>query len=133
MRPAKRELTPEELEAFLSENTRWIALTTLDADGYPHTVPMGFFRHDGDFYLGCRHPTRKTRNLERNPKVSLLLENGRGKPELIGVLTQGTAELITDPEGLLAVKRLRDPSVTEAPTGIAYIRVRPERTVSWRR
>lgn len=129
----KRSLTPEELNAFLDEGTRWVALTTVDADGYPHTVPMGFFRHEGAVYMGCRHPTRKTRNLERNPKVSLLVENGRGQPELIGVLMQGQAELITDPAGLLAIKRLRDPSVSEAPTGIAYIRVRPERTISWKR
>jgi len=128
---AKRELAPEELEAFLADTGRWIALTTLGPDGYPHTVPMGFFRHQGDFYMGSKHPTRKTRNIEKNPKVSLLLENGRGKPELIGVMLQGEAEVITDPERLLEVKRMRDPSATEAPSGIAYIRVRPLRTVSW--
>lgn len=127
----KRELTPEELEAFLAETTRWIALSTLDPDGYPHTVPMGYFRYEGDFYMGSKHPTRKTRNIERNPRVSLLLENGRGKPELIGVLMQGQAEVIVDPARLLALKRTRDPAVTEVAEGIAYIRVRPERIVTW--
>ena len=135
---SKRELTAAELEEFLESRDRWIVLSTVGPDGYPHSVPMGFFRWEGDIYMGCRAPTRKTRNIEREPRVSLLLENGRGASDLIGVLITGRAELIAEPAALLefkqALARHRGESEpTQVASGIAYIRVRPERTVSWLR
>jgi nitroimidazol reductase NimA-like FMN-containing flavoprotein (pyridoxamine 5'-phosphate oxidase superfamily) len=42
--PARR--TPEEQAAFLQEGHK-AALATLDKDGFPHVVAMGFLAKDG--------------------------------------------------------------------------------------
>ena len=39
-------------------------------------VPLGYFRLGNDILMGVRGNTLKLRNIEENPKVSLLLESG---------------------------------------------------------
>jgi nitroimidazol reductase NimA-like FMN-containing flavoprotein (pyridoxamine 5'-phosphate oxidase superfamily) len=39
-------------------------------NGYPHSVPIGYFRLGDDIYLGCRDSTQKVKNIARNPRVS---------------------------------------------------------------
>ena len=133
-----RHLTEDEIFQFLGQKKHWIILTSLDEDGFPHSVPMGYFVLDGDICMGCKPATRKVRNIERNPKVSLLLESGRGTHELIGVLIQGYATVVRDRQELLTIKqsaarqRGEDPPASIA-EGFVYLRVRPHRTISWDR
>ena len=49
---------------------------------YPHTVPLGYFRDGDDIYLPARGQRRV--NVQRNPKVSLLVEAGGQIAELRG-------------------------------------------------
>ena len=72
-----RNLTIQESHEFLDSRPGWIALTTIGPDGYPHTVPLGCFRLGQDIVMGVRGNTRKLRNIQDNPKVSLLLESGK--------------------------------------------------------
>ena len=37
----------EAFNDFLDSKPGWIVLTTIAPDGYPHSVPLGYFR-DGD-------------------------------------------------------------------------------------
>lgn len=135
--PAK--MTLPEIHAFLDEKPGWITLTTIGADGYPHSIPIGYFRLGDDVYLGCRAGTQKLKNIERNPKVSLSLEAGRSMGDIKGVLIQGDATVFTDPENLLRLAReaarLRGVPGGELPTearpGAAYIQVRPGKIISW--
>ena len=135
--PAK--LSTAEVHAFLDEKPGWITLTTIGADGYPHSVPIGYFRLGEDVYLGCRAGTQKLKNIERNPKVSLSLEAGRSMGDIKGVLIQGDAVVYNDPENLLRLAReaarLRGVPDAELPTearsGAAYIRVTPRKVISW--
>jgi pimeloyl-ACP methyl ester carboxylesterase len=69
-----RNLTIQESHEFLDSKPGWIALTTIGPDGYPHTVPLGYFRLGEDIVMGVRGNTRKLKNIQDNPKVSLLLE-----------------------------------------------------------
>ena len=34
----------EEAHAYLDSRPGWMMLTTVGQDGYPHTVPVGYFR-----------------------------------------------------------------------------------------
>lgn len=114
-------------------------MTTIGADGYPHSVPIGYFRLGEDVYLGCRAGTQKLKNIERNQKVSLSLEAGRSMGDIKGVLIQGDAVVYTDPENLLRLAReaarlrgVPDADLpTEARPGAAYIRVTPRKIISW--
>ena len=83
------ELTTEEAHAFLDSRPGWIILTTFDRNGYPHTVPIGYFRVGDEVFIGCRDATQKIRNIERNPKVSLLVESGSTMADLKGLMLQG--------------------------------------------
>jgi len=132
-------MTDQEVKAFLDAKPGWIVLSTLGPNGYPHSVPIGYFRLGDDIYLGCRAGTQKIKNIERNPKVSLMLESGTTRQDIKGVMIQGHASVHTDPETTLrlsrAAARLRgvaEDALPQAPRpGVAYIKVEPRRIISW--
>lgn len=132
-------MTHDEVHAFLDARPGWITLTTLGRDGYPHSVPIGYFRIGDEVYLGCRAGTQKIKNIERDARVSLSLEAGRSMGDIKGVLIQGDARVYTDPADLLRLARegARQRGVPEAelpteprPTA-AYIGVSPRKIISW--
>lgn len=133
------KMTQDEMHAFLDSRPGWIALTTISKSGYPHTVPIGYFRIGDEVYIGCRAGTQKLKNIERNPRVSLMLESGSTMQDIKGVCIQGEAEVILDPERQLpllreSMKRRGVPEEqlpTEARPGAAYIRVLPRKVISW--
>ncbi len=67
-----------------TERNIWLA--TNRPDGRPHLVPVWFVWHDGRFYIGMQANSVKARNLARNPKASLALEDG-----VRVVICEGTA------------------------------------------
>ncbi len=131
--------TTEEAHAFLDSRpgTGWAVLSTNGRDGYPHTVPLGYFRRGEDVFLGARG--QRVANVRRDPRVSVLVEDGVEIAELRGVLIRGDAEVIDDPAEVLELSRegMRQRGTPEAdlPTevraGSAYIRVRPRTLTSW--
>ena len=134
-----RELTRTEANEFLDARSSWITLSTIGPDGFPHTVPLGYFRLGDEILMGVRSQTRKLRNIQANPKVSLLLESGRSGKDIKGLMIQGMATIHTDPKETLhyaqeAAKRRGVPE-SELPTAprpdAAYIRVVPQRFRSW--
>ena len=132
-------LTKEEAYEFLDSRPGWIILTTVSRDGFPHSVPIGYFRLGDEIYVGGRAGTQRTKNVERNSHVSLLIESGHTMQEIKGLMIQGNADVITEPQELLPLTReaarQRGTPEEELPTesrpGIAYIRVRPHRFISW--
>jgi nitroimidazol reductase NimA-like FMN-containing flavoprotein (pyridoxamine 5'-phosphate oxidase superfamily) len=132
-------MTDQEVKAFLDTKPGWIVLSTIGRQGYPHSVPLGYFRLGDDIYIGCRAGTQKVKNIERNPKVSLVLESGSTRQDIKGVLIQGHATVHTAPETLLrlsrAAARLRgvaeDALPHEPRPGVVYIQVEPRRIISW--
>jgi general stress protein 26 len=129
----------DEVHEFLDGQPGWMMLSTIGKDGYPHTVPVGFFRIGDDIYTGGRAGTQRVVNIERDGRVSALFEAGGSMEDIKGVLLQGDAELLVDPEQVLALMqeaaRKRGAAETElpmeAPPGLAYIRIRRRRTISW--
>ena len=134
-----RKLTDDEITALLDSRPGWAILTTIDEDGFPHTVPLGYFRLDSDVVMGVRDGTRKVANLERNPRVSVMLEDGSTMADIRGVMFQGHARIVRDPAETLELARhgARSRGVPESewPTaprpGATYIYVTPVRTRSW--
>jgi hypothetical protein len=132
-------MTREEAHAFLDSKPGWIALTTLSRDGYPHTVPIGYFRLGDEVYIGCRAGTQKLKNIERNGRVGLMLESGSTMKDIRGLMIQGEGSVITEPAEVLRLgreaARARGVPDHELPTepspSAAYIRVVPKKYVSW--
>lgn len=114
-------------------------LSTIDGDGFPHSVPLGYFRLGRDIVMGVRDRTRKVANVEADPRVSVMLEDGSTMADIRGVLLQGHARIVRAPDDRLQLARegarARGVPETEWPTeptpGAVYIRMTPIRTVSW--
>jgi PPOX class probable F420-dependent enzyme len=88
--PQKPPFTPEELAAFL-EDAPLARLATHNPDGTIHLVAVYFRYAGGEFLLGTQAMTRKVRNIERDPRVTLLIDNQ--SPPWQGVMVYGTAAL----------------------------------------
>lgn len=137
-RRPNQKLDAAAARAFLARKPGWAVLTTVGADGYPHTVALGYFLDGDDIVLGTVAGTQKLRNILRNPKVSVLVECSEGSV-LTGVLVQGNAEVITDDAARLALSReaarqrgVPEAQLPDAPRpGSAYVRVRSRRTITW--
>jgi nitroimidazol reductase NimA-like FMN-containing flavoprotein (pyridoxamine 5'-phosphate oxidase superfamily) len=106
--PANRRrqirMSPDEQAQFLRDNPK-CALATIDKDGFPHVVAMGFYVEDGAFYMTSYAKAQKVLNIRRNPMVGLMIETGGSYAELRGVMVRGHCEII---EELDAVRRVMD-------------------------
>lgn len=132
-------LSEDAFDAFLDSKPGWITLSTIGADGFPHSVPLGYFRHQGSIFCGVRDDTTKVRNIEANPKVSLMVESGSTMADIKGVMVQGEATVHRASDKVLSLMRiaasLRGVEEAELPTepreGAVYIEVRPVKRISW--
>ena len=133
------KLNKDEANAYLDSKPGWIALTTIDSKGYPHTLPIGYFRLGDDVYIGCRAGSQKLKNIDRNPRVSVMIESGSSMQDIKGLLIQGEATYTTEPAELVRLSReaMKQRGVPEAqlpsapPPGAAYICVQPKKYISW--
>ena len=91
------KLTPEEQLELLDEE-RIVVCTTNGPRGWPHSMPLWYTVRDGDIWAWTFAKSQKVRNLERDPRCTLLVEAGVEYGELRGIQIEAEAELIRDPE-----------------------------------
>ena len=135
----RRAMTETELEQFIDSKPGWITLSTIGVDGFPHSVPLGYFRDGATIYLGCKDQTQKVRNIERNPKVSLCLESGSTMSDIKGALLRGTATIVRESKDRLSLHQLaarqrgaaEDDLPQSVSEGAVYIKVTNYTVTSW--
>ncbi|WLW54908.1 pyridoxamine 5'-phosphate oxidase family protein [Streptomyces sp. YU58] len=66
---------PPLLDRLAEEWNAW--LCTVRPDGAPHVTPVWFVFRDDTWWIGTDGNSVKVRNIERFPRVSLTLEDGR--------------------------------------------------------
>jgi nitroimidazol reductase NimA-like FMN-containing flavoprotein (pyridoxamine 5'-phosphate oxidase superfamily) len=88
--PQKPPFTQDELTAFLNE-APIARLSSMNANGTIHIAPVYFKYDHGGIIMGTQDGTHKVRNIKRNPKVTLLIDNQT--PPWKGVLIYGEAVL----------------------------------------
>jgi PPOX class probable F420-dependent enzyme len=96
--PSRRDqikLTDEE-QRELIENERIVVVSTLGSRGWPHVMPLWYVPRDGDIWVWTYAKSQKVRNLERDPRATLLIDTGVEYGELRGVQIEAEAELIRD-------------------------------------
>ena len=97
--PSRRELiamTPDEMDTYLRSQRR-IILVSNGADGFPHPVPMNFGLDDeGRVIMTSFAKAQKVKNLERDPRATLLVESGQAYTELKSVILSCETEIIHD-------------------------------------
>ena len=94
-------LDAREREEFLAQG-KTIYLASNGEDGYPHLIAMWYaFEPDGAIAMTTFRKSQKVRNLERDPRCSLLLEEGATYDRLKGVFLRGRCEIVDDEERTL--------------------------------
>jgi PPOX class probable F420-dependent enzyme len=94
-------LSPEEQRSYL-DASHTIILGTNGPKGHPQLTAM-WYVNDGveTIWMTTFAKSQKTKNLERDPRVTLLVESGRTYPELKGVMITAKVEIIRDVERVL--------------------------------
>ncbi|MBM3141007.1 MAG: TIGR03618 family F420-dependent PPOX class oxidoreductase [Chloroflexi bacterium] len=100
------ELTAEE-QRELIDSARVMQVASIGSDGRPHLVPMWFvYDDDGRLVFTTYGSSQKVRNLERDPRMTVLLEAGTAYTELRGLSIDATAEIVRDPHRTARVLQL---------------------------
>ena len=89
-----RRMSDEEVLRFLSEPARPAVLSTTRADGRPHSAPIWYVLDGEDLLFNTGTDTVKGRNLRRDPRASLCVQDDA--PPYSFVVVEGTAVLIDD-------------------------------------
>ena len=144
--PNRRDLirmNDTELWAFI-EAQKSVQVATINRDGTPHLVPLWFAIDDGAVILETFSKSQKVKNLERDPRITILFEDGDVYKDLRGVSISATAELVREVERVhdlhMKVLLRNTPEIPEhvldkatremAPKKTAIV-IRPDRVVSW--
>ena len=146
--PSRRDqikLTDEE-QRDLIESERIVVVSSLGPRGWPHVMPLWYVPRDGDVWIWTYAKSQKVKNLERDPRATLLIETGSAYTELRGVQIEAEAELIRDldrivdyakemtirySEGIESVEADAAAGLrAQAPKRVA-IHFHPERVASW--
>ena len=94
-------LTPDEQRRFLDASHTMI-LGTNGPKGHPQLTAMWYVNDpDGTIWMTTFAKSQKTKNLERDPRVTLLIESGRTYSELRGLMVTATVSIIRDIERVL--------------------------------
>jgi PPOX class probable F420-dependent enzyme len=94
------ELSEEELRELL-EAERIAIVSSIGPRGWPHSMPMWFVPRQGEVWIWTYAKSQKVRNLERDPRATVLVETGHDYGELRGAMIEAEAEIHRDPETVL--------------------------------
>ena len=133
-------MTDEEVRAFLTDQMT-VNCATAGRNGRPHLVSLWYVSVGDELHGWTYARSQKARNLERDPRATLLVEDGVQYHELRGVMMECDVEFVRDDELIdLAVSlfaryagtgpEVRQMIDRQAPKRVG-LRFRPTRIVSW--
>ena len=133
-------LTPEEQAAFL-QTTRKASLATIDQDGFPHVVAMGFVAKDGAIYMTSYAKAQKVLNIRRNPQVGVMIETGNHYAEYRGVMIRGRCAILEETSEVAAIMQMsmakegegstpQGDALSRAPKRVG-LKITPEKIATW--
>jgi PPOX class probable F420-dependent enzyme len=130
----------------LVETERIVVVSSLGPRGWPHSMPLWYVPRAGEIWIYTYAKSQKVRNLERDPRATLLIETGHEYVELRGVEVEAEAEIHRDLDTVfelareLAVRYSDDISSVEGDAAEALkaqarkrvaVRFAPTRTATW--
>lgn len=86
-----------ETARYLEAMTR-AQVATLNSDGSVHLVPMSYLLWDGEIGLWTDPGSRKVTNLRRDPRITVLIEDGEQFMQFRGLQVRGRAEIVDEPD-----------------------------------
>lgn len=139
-------MTSEEVASFLNQGWN-LQVATVGNDGWPHLTTLWYVMRDGLITFRSFRRSQRIVNLGRDPKITVLVEEGRSYDDLRGVMVRGRAELLDDRGTILDVYGMvaskyqfggspLDPEAVESLFGAhaaknTVVVVHPEQTSSW--
>jgi PPOX class probable F420-dependent enzyme len=142
--PSRRDqitMSDDELRAFLAEK-KVVTCATIGPNGRPHLMPL-WYAAEGTTLRGWTYAkSQKAKNLERDPRATLQVEDGEAYHELRGVMMECDVAIERDPDkvvnfGMALFQRFgaTGPDVENMIRGQAPKRIgmtfTPTRIVSW--
>ncbi len=91
-RRAEIRLSAEEQRELIASE-RIVVVSTIGPRGWPHSMPLWYVPRNGELWIYTYARSQKVRNLERDPRATLLVETGHEYGELRGVEIEAEAEI----------------------------------------
>jgi general stress protein 26 len=88
-------MTPDELTAYLDEQ-KVINVATIGPNGRPHPAPLWYYPHEVGVATWTYGSSQKAKNLERDPRATVLIEDGESYEKLRGISLEADVEVIAD-------------------------------------
>ncbi len=139
----KIRMDAEEIEGFIEEQ-KSLQVGTINSDGSIHLSTLWFAVVDDLIVFETYTSSQKVVNLERDPRITVLLEDGLEYNNLRGVMIKGVANLVSEPTEVKEIARevikrnqpeIPDEMLDDAAASLAVKRtvvtVVPEKVVSW--
>jgi PPOX class probable F420-dependent enzyme len=89
------QLSPGE-QRELIDSERIVVVSTIGPRGWPHSMPLWYVPRGGEIWIYTYAKSQKVKNLERDPRATLLVETGHEYAELRGVEIEAEAEVHRD-------------------------------------
>jgi hypothetical protein len=133
-------MSPAEVDAFLAEE-RTCRVATVGPNG-PHATPLWYAWHGGALWLTSVVRSQRWTDLQRDPRVAVVVDAGTSYDELRGVELRGRVEVVGEvprtgepvpelegPEQLMADRYLGGTFVHDGRH--AWLRLVPDKITSW--
>lgn len=88
-------LSEAEIAAYLAD-AKTVIVGTNGPRGIPHLMPLWFVMRGTEVWGWTFAKSQKTKNLERDPRATLLFEDGTTYDKLRGVMLECDVEVISD-------------------------------------
>lgn len=96
------KLSDDEVQGLLGENLK-VQVAANGRDGFPHLTTLFYVVRDGKIAFWTYGRSQKILNLERDPRVTALVEDGTDYFELRGVSIEGRAEIVRDHDSIFEI------------------------------
>ena len=100
----KIRMDAEEIAEFIEEQ-KSLQVGTINSDGSIHLSTLWFAVVDDLIVFETYTSSQKVVNLERDPRITVLLEDGLEYNNLRGVMIKGVANLVSEPTEVKQIAR----------------------------
>jgi hypothetical protein len=113
-RREERDVLTGPLAEELLGSRLFANFATINRDGTIHLVPLWFLWRAPELLLPTNRRTRKSRNLERNPSATIMIDDSRVGFDLRGITLVGEAVLDDGPDALMTNREIHLKYLTQA-------------------
>lgn len=95
-------MTDAEIAGYL-DGRHTMNVASIGPEGRPHLVAMWYARLDGLLAFWTYGRSQKVKNIERDPRLTCLVETGDTYDQLKGVEIVGTARVLSDHDSVMSL------------------------------